>query len=145
MKTGMRSLTLFFDFNFLVEIIMKYFILILLLTCITPAFADHDHDAHKNASVSGLQSGTVNPEGELITITASGLVCDFCAQAVEKVFMKKLAVSGIDVNLADKKITVSLNTGKTLSDAVIKDHILKSGYNLIDIHRSFPNTEAVNE
>ena len=34
----------------------------------------------------------------------NGLVCDFCARALEKVFMNENSVSGLTVNLKAKKL-----------------------------------------
>ena len=36
--------------------------------------------------------------GEIVKIGVNGMVCDFCARAIEKVFMKQDAVESIDVN-----------------------------------------------
>lgn len=73
--------------------------------------------------------------GEVVKIGVNGMVCDFCAQAIEKVFMKQDAVEGIDVNLTDKMITVDMKDGKTMGDEAITTLVNDSGYALVDITR----------
>ena len=36
------------------------------------------------------------------------MVCDFCAQSIEKVFLKQLGVERVDVNLEVGKVTVKM-------------------------------------
>lgn len=87
----------------------------LLLSLSVPAFAMHP-------------SGTVN-------VDVNGLVCDFCARALEKVFSKQEAVESINVDLDTKVISIHFNEGQTLDDETITDLIMDSGYNVEGIHR----------
>ena len=73
--------------------------------------------------------------GEIVKIGVNGMVCDFCARAIEKVFMKQDAVESIDVNLTDKNITVDMKDGKTLNDDTITNLVNDSGYALAEIKR----------
>jgi copper chaperone CopZ len=66
-------------------------------------------------------------------INVNGLVCDFCARALEKVFSKKEEVKNIDVNLETKIITVNFNEGQILSDEVLEQSITDSGYDFVGI------------
>lgn len=70
-----------------------------------------------------------------IKVEVNGLVCDFCARALEKVFGKEESVKAIDVNLDTKIITVNFNEAQTLSDERITDLITAAGYNVEAIHR----------
>ena len=47
-------------------------------------------------------------ENEVLTISVNGLVCDFCARSIEKLFSKKESVKSIDVNLENMIITINL-------------------------------------
>ena len=38
-------------------------------------------------------------ENEVLSISVNGLVCDFCARSIEKLFSKKESVKSINVNL----------------------------------------------
>ena len=72
---------------------------------------------------------------ETVKIGVNGMVCDFCARAIEKVFMKQEAVESINVNLTDKLITAKMKDGKTLDDETITQLVNDSGYAIADIKR----------
>ena len=65
----------------------------------------------------------------------NGLVCDFCARALEKTIGKQESVNSIEVNLTNKIITINLNLGKTLNDYTITQLIEDSGYSIRKIIR----------
>jgi len=105
--------------------------LTLLLTALTLSFAVPVHaaeDVQPMQAEQAVQSGDVH-------VSVNGLVCDFCARALEKVFGKEEAVKGIDVNLDTKIITVNFNEGQTLGDEKITQLITDAGYNVEGIHR----------
>jgi copper chaperone CopZ len=70
-----------------------------------------------------------------IVIEASGMVCDFCAQSLTKVFSKKNSVESIDVDLDKSTVNVTLKEGQPLNDDEIKKLIEWGGYDLISIDR----------
>ena len=43
-----------------------------------------------------------------IVIDVQGLVCDFCAQSIDKVFSKQAGVEKVEVNLNNGKVTVKM-------------------------------------
>ena len=45
-------------------------------------------------------------EGQVAVVSVKGMVCDFCARAIEKVFMKEKSVAGLTVNLEGKEIKI---------------------------------------
>lgn len=61
-------------------------------------------------------------------VSVNGLVCDFCARALEKVFGQEEEVSSIDVNLDTKVITIDFKEGQTMDEEEIKYLITDSGY-----------------
>ncbi len=71
--------------------------------------------------------------GGTIYADVDGLVCDFCARALEKVFSKQEAVESITVDLDEKTITIHFNEGQKLDDATITQLITDSGYNVREI------------
>lgn len=93
-------------------------------------------DSSNTQENPSLSIGTVEPGGEIVSVDAFGLVCDFCATAIEKVFMRKDEVSGLNVSLVDHKIIIALKNGKNLDDAEIEKLITDSGYNVKSIDRS---------
>jgi len=53
---------------------------------------DHDHPEMDKESTSNVSISTGGPT---IVATVNGLVCDFCAQALKKVFQKEEAVKAL--------------------------------------------------
>lgn len=93
---------------------MKYFTLVLTLFVVaiaSPAFAD------KTSHVG-----------------VNGLVCDFCARALEKTFNKHDGVLGIEVSLEDKLITLIFEDDKVMSDEMITKLVEDAGYNVESVH-----------
>ena len=74
-------------------------------------------------------------ENEILSISVNGLVCDFCARSIEKLFSKKESVKSININLEKMLITISLKKGKSLNDDLIKKVITDSGYDIKEIRR----------
>lgn len=66
-------------------------------------------------------------------VTVNGLVCDFCARALDKVFTKQEAVEDIDVNLDTKLITIDFKPEQSLEEEKIKELITDSGYDVVDV------------
>lgn len=96
---------------------MKYllsFLTIILLT-ITPVMADDKTDD--------------------ITVNVAGLVCDFCAQSLKKVFGKEESINDITVNLDDQTVIIDTKEGQDISDEKIKELIEWGGYDLVSIER----------
>ena len=74
-------------------------------------------------------------ENEVLSISVNGLVCDFCARSIEKLFSKKESVKSINVNLEEMLITINLKKGKILNDDIIRQVIRDSGYDIKEINR----------
>lgn len=72
--------------------------------------------------------------GETVHIKILGMVCDFCAQSIEKVFMKTGQVESLDISLKDSLIILNMKDGQTLADEAITKHIVDSGYTVESIH-----------
>ena len=97
------------------KIILSLSVLIALAS--SPAFANHEPNA-----------------GHTI-ITVNGLVCDFCARAVEKVFGKSEEVSAVRVDLSKHQIELDMKGKSSMTDDDIKKLITDAGYNLVEIKR----------
>jgi Skp family chaperone for outer membrane proteins len=63
------------------------------------------------------------------------MVCDFCAQAIQKVFLKKEEVAGITVDLDNQNVVIALKENKNITDNVIEDLFINAGYNVSEINR----------
>lgn len=76
-----------------------------------------------------------------IEIKVNGMVCDFCAQSVWKVFEQYDPVENIDINLDAGIVTVMLKPGQTLGDNVIAEGITYAGYDLVSITKREMDTQ----
>ena len=95
---------------------------------------DHNHD-HMESNQIEIQAGSIDPNGTLMTVAVEGMVCDFCAQAIEIVFMKREEVAGITVNLDDQNVIISLKSEKDIKNTIIEELFLNAGYNIQTIDR----------
>ena len=73
---------------------------------------------------------------ETITTTVNGMVCAFCATGIEKTFRKQPEVATVKVDLPNKRVIIHTKTGKTLSDAKIKEVVTYSDYKMGEIVRT---------
>ena len=75
-----------------------------------------------------------------IHVDVEGLVCDFCAQSIQKVFLKQAGVEKVDVNLDIGKVIVKMadvfqDNEDGISDERIKQLFLDAGYDVSKIER----------
>lgn len=66
-------------------------------------------------------------------VHVNGLVCDFCARAIEKVFGQQSAVQTVKVDLDQKIITLDFKDNQKLDDATITKLVTDAGYNVVSI------------
>ena len=76
-----------------------------------------------------------------IYIDVQGLVCDFCAQSIDKVFSKQVGVEKVDVNLNNGRVTIKMaDVFQDDEDGISNDTIVKllkdAGYEVVAIIRS---------
>lgn len=64
-------------------------------------------------------------------VEVNGLVCDFCARALEKVFGREKAVKSIKVNLAAKHIVLNMKAQQSITEARVKKLVTDSGYQFV--------------
>lgn len=74
-------------------------------------------------------------ENQILKISVNGLVCDFCARSIEKLFRKKESVESINVDLEDMLITIYLKKGKNINNTIVTQLIKDSGYDVTEINR----------
>ncbi len=65
-----------------------------------------------------------------INVELLGIVCDFCARALEKVFEKQSEVEKISVDLDSSMIFVYLKKGQSISDEKLNKLIEDAGYQI---------------
>ena len=118
---------------------MKIIIILLssvLLTLTAHATNSHKESGHSKdeATTNGLSSGKITDN--IININVNGMVCDFCAQSIEKVFMKRIEVKGINVNLENQKVVIYLEKDTDIEDTTILTIFEDAGYTVETINRN---------
>lgn len=73
--------------------------------------------------------------GNKVYADVNGLICDFCARALEKVFGQEETVESIDVNMDAKVVTIHFKEGEMLDNETITQLILNAGYDVREIRR----------
>jgi copper chaperone CopZ len=76
---------------------------------------------------------TAAVSAETIKATVNGMVCGFCATAIEKTFRKQPEVKGVNVDLSNHLVTVTTKDGQALDDAKITQLLKNSGYSVVKI------------
>ena len=100
----------------LIKMVVVFLSLILLTFCIGSAYA------------------------KTIKIGVEGMVCDFCAQSIEKVFLKQPGVEKVNVNLNDGRVIIKMaDVFQDDEDGISNDRIeklfLEAGYEVTAIMR----------
>ncbi len=99
----------------------------------------HDHGdmamiaatiTHTNEISAALANG-----GTPVVVDVLGVVCDFCATAMNKVFSKRDEVAAIYVDLDKKTLNLVINDGSDLSDKQIEKLAKQAGYRIAAIRR----------
>lgn len=101
------------------------------------AQGEHGHNHEGQAVETSAASGSIETAAceDTINIKVNGLVCDFCARSLEKVFLKRGDVAGIRVDLGKGSVVVAMQPGLTIDDATLTKLITDSGYNVAAIGR----------
>jgi hypothetical protein len=73
--------------------------------------------------------------GAPVVVDVLGVVCDFCAVAMNKIFGKREEVSALYVDLDKKTLSLVVNKGASLSDKDIENLAKKAGYRIAAIRR----------
>ena len=73
--------------------------------------------------------------GEPIVADVLGVVCDFCALAMNKIFGKREEVAAIYVDLDTKALSLVLVPGASMSDQTIAALAVQAGYRIADVRR----------
>ena len=100
---------------------------------------EHEHNHNHEGQVVESSAASNNMENavceDTINIKVNGLVCDFCARSLEKVFLKRGDVAGIKVDLGKGSVVVAMKPGLTIDDETLAKLITDSGYNMNAIQR----------
>ena len=102
--------------------------------------ANASHDGHAATSEAILTrtediESALAEGGEPIVADVLGVVCDFCAMAMNKIFGKREEVAAIYVDLDTKALSLVLVPGASLSDETIAELAVQAGYRIADVRR----------
>jgi len=114
---------------------------------------EHEHEHEHGASDSGADVATATPATGHLTITPEieialanggnavvaevlGVVCDFCAVAMNKIFGRQEEVAAVYVDLDTKALNLVFKPGASLDDDAIAALAVQAGYRIAAVHRS---------
>ena len=103
----------------------------------------HDHGAMKVATTitqTDEVTAALAAGGAPVVVDVLGVVCDFCATAMNKTFGKRDEVAAVYVDLDKKTLSLVIGEGAALSDKQIEKLAKKAGYRIAAIRR---NSEAL--
>lgn len=103
----------------------------------------HDHGAMKVAATitqTDKVTAALAAGGAPVVVDVLGVVCDFCATAMNKTFGKRDEVAAVYVDLDKKTLSLVIGEGAALSDKQIEKLAKKAGYRIAAIRR---NSEAL--
>ena len=66
---------------------------------------------------------------QIAVVSVKGMVCDFCAQGIEKTFKKDKTVAKIDVDLNKGKVFIAYQMNTKIDFEKIKKMIISNGQN----------------
>ena len=119
----------------------------------TAAWSQHEHEHEHGASDSGADVATATPATGRLTITPEieialanggnavvaevlGVVCDFCAVAMNKIFGRQEEVAAVYIDLDTKALNLVFKPGASLDDDAIAALAVQAGYRIAAVHRS---------
>jgi len=106
----------------------------------------HDHSEMADAGGAGGDTPvalSVTPEieaaladgGSPVVAEVLGVVCDFCATAMNKIFGAREEVAAVYVDLDTKALNLVLKAGSDLDNATIESLAVQAGYRIAAVHR----------
>ena len=139
--------------------ITSFLMPLLLRAASTAAWGQHEHEhqheheqthaatdatAVTGENISFTDRLTATPEieaalangGNAVVADVLGVVCDFCAVAMNKVFGKQEEVAAVYVDLDTKALNLVFMPGATLTDEAIASLAVQAGYRIAAVHRS---------
>ena len=120
-----------------------FFIIVFLIFTFVSAQDNHDHHSHEGHLHEQMVDGEkleVDVERfdkfveglknkQIAVVSVKGMVCDFCAQGIEKTFKKDKAVAKIDVDLNKGKVFIAYQMNTKIDFEKIKKMIISNGQN----------------
>ena len=76
-----------------------------------------------------------NANANTVKAHVNGLVCAFCATAIENSLKREPNVKSIKVDLDTKIVTIDFTDGKEMNDAALTHLLSEAGYTVTSIER----------
>jgi copper chaperone CopZ len=70
-----------------------------------------------------------------VRVLVKGMVCSFCAQAIEKNLKRENVVDAVKVDLGKHLVTITLKDGQAISDEKLVEIFTDSGFKDVEIKR----------
>ena len=99
------------------------------------ADADTSNSTHPVMTHTDAISDALAEGGEPIVADVLGVVCDFCALAMNKIFGQREEIAAVYVDLDTKALNLVLIPGATLSDETIAELAVQAGYRVAAVRR----------
>lgn len=94
-----------------------------------------------NIAPVNAEKAYAKPTLENVMVEVHGLVCDFCARAIEKVMAQEPSVNDVIVDLGSGEIRILLNSRDTMDDARLTELVQDAGYSVAKITRKAADPE----
>ena len=102
-----------------------------------------EHEGHDHGAMSMAATITQTDDvaaalaagGAPVVVDVLGVVCDFCATAMNKIFGKRDEVTAVYVDLDKKTLSLVIGEGEALTDKQIEKLAKKAGYRIAAIRR----------
>lgn len=103
---------------------------------------DHEGDGHADHSAATVFlsrtpeiNAALDAGGEPVVVEVLGVVCDFCAKAMNRTFGRRDEVTAVYVDLDTKTLNLVLTSPSAMDDEDINRAVVRSGYKAKAIHR----------
>jgi cation transport ATPase len=71
-----------------------------------------------------------------VVVAVNGLVCDFCAQAIDRSFRRRPEVNDVRVDLTAKLVSIDFRPNQNLDDDTIRQIVTRAGYTVTGVRRT---------
>ena len=74
-----------------------------------------------------------------VVVAVNGLVCDFCAQAIDRSFRRRPEVNDVRVDLTAKLVSIDFKPNQNIDDNTIRQIVTNAGYTVTAVNRTAPS------
>lgn len=104
-----------------------------LLVALALALAPLAHGASPSADERLAHFTRHLSDAKIAVIEVHGMICDFCARGIEKIFKKDNAVRKISIDLHRGEALIAYDSSKRIDFAEIKQKFIANGQNAVGL------------